>query len=152
MEDRHIVVEDFNAFMGLEGMPPQAMFGVYDGHGGLEAAEHVGSQLPSAIAANAAFKSDLVAAVKGGIEEVDQTFLAKAEREALTCGATVVTCFIRGDKLCTAWLGDSQAMLCRAGNAVELMVPHKPERPDEKKRIEDAGGVVVMYGTWRVQG
>lgn len=152
MEDRHIVVEDFNAFLGLEGMPPQAFFGVYDGHGGVDAAEHAESQLPGAIAAHASFSADPQAALKGGIEATDATFLAKAEQEALTCGATACTVFIRGDKMYVGWLGDSQAMLCRAGTPVELMDPHKPERPDEKKRIEDAGGVVVMYGTWRVQG
>lgn len=152
MEDRHIVVEDLNAFLGLEGLPAQAFFGVYDGHGGVDAAEHAESQLPGAIAAHADFGANPQAALKGGIEAVDNTFLAKAEQEALTCGATVCTVFVRGDKMYVGWLGDSQAMLCRAGTAVVLMDPHKPERPDEKKRIEDAGGVVVMYGTWRVQG
>lgn len=152
MEDRHIVIEDFNAFVGLDGMPPQAFFGVYDGHGGVDAAEHAESQLPAAIAASASFATDPQAALRAGIEATDASFLIKAEQEALTCGATACTVFIRENTMYVGWLGDSQAMLCRAGAPVELMVPHKPERPDEKKRIEDAGGVVVMYGTWRVQG
>lgn len=29
---------------------------------------------------------------------------------------------------------------------------HKPNRADERKRIEEAGGVVVWAGTWRVGG
>ena len=51
-----------------------------------------------------------------------------------------------------AWLGDSQVMLCRGGEPVEMMVAHKPEREDEKQRIKDNGGVIVWYGAWRVNG
>lgn len=29
---------------------------------------------------------------------------------------------------------------------------HKPNRADERQRIEEAGGVVVWAGTWRVGG
>ena len=43
-------------------------------------------------------------------------------------------------------------MLCKAGAPVTLMDPHKPNREDEKKRIEDSAGVVVWYGAWRVNG
>ena len=32
------------------------------------------------------------------------------------------------------------------------MEPHKPQTEAEKKRIEEAGGVVVWYGAWRVNG
>lgn len=33
-----------------------------------------------------------------------------------------------------------------------LSVDHKPNRVDERRRIENAGGVVVWAGTWRVGG
>lgn len=36
--------------------------------------------------------------------------------------------FIRGNMLHVAWVGDSQVMLVRKGQAVELMKPHKPDR------------------------
>ena len=43
-------------------------------------------------------------------------------------GATAVVALLRGLKLYIGWLGDSQAMLFRKGQAVEIMVPHKPDR------------------------
>merc|ERR1719410_2518686 len=57
-------------------------------------------------------------------------------------------------RLLIANLGDSRAVLCRSQNgrlsALRLSDDHKPGRPDEKRRIEAAGGVVDMQGVWRV--
>ena len=53
------------------------------------------------------------------------------------------TAIVIEKKLYIAWLGDSQAMMIKAGSNVDLMNPHKPNRDDEKQRIEAAGGVVV---------
>lgn len=49
-------------------------------------------------------------------------------------------------------MGDSRAVLSKGGKAVALSVDHKPNRLDERRRIENAGGVVVWAGTWRVGG
>merc|ERR1711924_228583 len=42
--------------------------------------------------------------------------------------------------------GDSRAVLCRGGLAVDLSGDHKPNDPQERSRIEAAGGAVVMWG------
>lgn len=54
-------------------------------------------------------------------------------------------------KLFVAWCGDSRAVLVRGTRAVRLSQDHKPERKDETRRIEKAGGAVVnINGIYRV--
>ena len=42
-------------------------------------------------------------------------------------GTTVVSVLLQGKTLTVGWLGDSQVVLCKGGQAVQLMEPHKPE-------------------------
>lgn len=42
--------------------------------------------------------------------------------------------------------GDSRAILCWGGKALELSEDHKPELPSERRRIEAAGGSVTQNG------
>eukprot|EP00040_Diaphanoeca_grandis_P014906 m.75746 g.75746 ORF g.75746 m.75746 type:complete len:363 (+) comp24822_c1_seq1:380-1468(+) len=154
MEDKHVCFEDLNSLVGVEdaSTPSQAFFAVYDGHGGLDAAEFTAAQLHLQVTNSKKLKDDPAGAMRDGFVSTDKAFLKKAEREGLTSGATACAILIRDKTLHIAWLGDSQAVLCRSGKAVELMKPHKPQNEDEKKRIEDNGGVVVWYGAWRVNG
>ena len=48
--------------------------------------------------------------------------------QRLRSGSTGVAVLLQGGALTVAWLGDSQALLVRGGQAVPLMEPHKPER------------------------
>lgn len=48
--------------------------------------------------------------------------------QRLRSGSTGVTVLLQGQDLNVAWLGDSQAVLVRQGQAVALMDPHKPDR------------------------
>lgn len=40
--------------------------------------------------------------------------------------------------------GDSRAVLCRGGKALDLSKDHKPECPDEEERVKNAGGKIQM--------
>ncbi|KAF4325044.1 hypothetical protein BBO99_00000653 [Phytophthora kernoviae] len=42
----------------------------------------------------------------------------------------------------TVNVGDCRAVVCRGGRGVPLTSDHKPDRPDERQRIEKAGGFV----------
>ena len=57
-------------------------------------------------------------------------------------GSTAVTCFINGSTIYCANAGDSRAVLCKAGKAVNLSDDHKPMDEVEKDRIEKAKGFV----------
>eukprot|EP00042_Codosiga_hollandica_P025599 m.115477 g.115477 ORF g.115477 m.115477 type:complete len:433 (+) comp51918_c0_seq2:175-1473(+) len=152
MEDRHAAIPDVNTLYNLTGFGNQSYFGVFDGHGGVDAAKFVEAQLHHTVITHPAFQHSPKTALYEGFLETDKAYLVKADRESLNSGATGCTVFIRGRKMYVSWLGDSQVMLCRGNAVVKLMDPHKPEREDEKKRIEEAGGVVVWYGAWRVNG
>merc|ERR1712057_51087 len=74
----------------------------------------------------------------------DRQILSFAQNDSLNGGsgcAAVVACVVGGWGWC-ANCGDSRALLCRDGKAIALSVDHKPDREDETKRIEDAGGFV----------
>ncbi|MEE6469623.1 hypothetical protein FKM82_008702, partial [Ascaphus truei] len=130
----------------------QAYFAVFDGHGGLDAAIYASLHLHVNLVKQEVFPHDPAEALCRAFRITDERFVQKAARENLRCGTTGVVTFIRGNMLHVAWLGDSQVMLVRRGQAVELMKPHKPDREDEKHRIEALGGCVVWFGAWRVNG
>ncbi|XP_042298424.1 protein phosphatase 1E isoform X2 [Sceloporus undulatus] len=152
MEDKHVCIPDFNMLFNLEDQEEQAYFAVFDGHGGVDAAIYASIHLHVNLVHQEMFQHDPAEALCKAFRVTDERFVQKAARESLRCGTTGVVTFIRGNMLYVAWLGDSQVMLVRRGQAVELMKPHKPDREDEKKRIEALGGCVVWFGAWRVNG
>ncbi|TKC41994.1 hypothetical protein EI555_019648, partial [Monodon monoceros] len=152
MEDKHVCIPDFNMLFNLEDQEEQAYFAVFDGHGGVDAAIYASIHLHVNLVRQEVFPHDPAEALCRAFRVTDERFVQKAARESLRCGTTGVVTFIRGNMLHVAWVGDSQVMLVRKGQAVELMKPHKPDREDEKQRIEALGGCVVWFGAWRVNG
>ncbi|CAN8253384.1 unnamed protein product [Cochlearia groenlandica] len=73
-------------------------------------------------------------------------------REAAISGSTAVTAVLTQDHIVVANTGDSRAVLCRNGVVVPLSNDHKPDRPDERARIEAAGGRVLVVDGARVEG
>ncbi|KAK9831431.1 hypothetical protein WJX81_004250 [Elliptochloris bilobata] len=128
------------------------LFGVFDGHGGSNAAAFVQANLFESLLANSKFSSDINAAMEEAFVDTDQRYLQADAGENRDDGCTAVTAVLVGQKLVVAHVGDSRAVLLRAGQALALSEDHKPNRTDERSRIEAAGGVVVWAGTWRVGG
>merc|ERR1719240_950762 len=69
-------------------------------------------------------------------------------------GRTCTICYVPtgSDSMLVANVGDSRAVLCQIDSqnaltsAVDLTVDHKPNLPEERERIEKAGGQVVFDG------
>uniref|UniRef100_H3B1C6 Protein phosphatase 1F n=1 Tax=Latimeria chalumnae TaxID=7897 RepID=H3B1C6_LATCH len=152
MEDRHVILRHFNQLFGLTDEMDRAYFAVFDGHGGVDAAIYSATHVHVNVACHEAIISDPAKALKASFKRTDDMFLHKAERERLRSGTTCVAALIAGNSLHVAWLGDSQVVMVREGETVLLMDPHKPEREDEKERIEALGGCVAYMGCWRVNG
>jgi hypothetical protein len=64
-----------------EHSPLFAMFAVYDGHGGTEAAEFVKKTLHSKIASQASFGTDTEKAIRDGFLETDEDYMALANQK-----------------------------------------------------------------------
>jgi len=120
------------------------------GHGGIHAAEFVKANLYNTLLAHPKYGSDPVAATVEAYEAIDAQYCSLgANRDD---GCTAVTALVQGSRLIVANVGDSRAILCRAGRAIQLSIDHKPNAKEERQRVERAGGVVVWAGTWRVGG
>ncbi|EGD73191.1 hypothetical protein PTSG_04905 [Salpingoeca rosetta] len=146
-EDRHAVLD---AVDGLQ-VHPCALYGVYDGHCGVDASEFCEKHLHEKVFAQlkqlATFDDDHIkSAITTAVEELDADFLRLAKMRKRMDGSCVLIACILGTKLFTAHLGDSRAILCRDNKAVRLTEDHKPEIERERKRIEQAGGRIVKIG------
>lgn len=67
-------------------------------------------------------------------------------------GSTAVVAVVTPEKIIVSNCGDSRAVLCRNGVAIPLSSDHKPDRPDELLRIQEAGGRVIYWDGPRVLG
>ncbi|XP_024442749.1 probable protein phosphatase 2C 76 isoform X2 [Populus trichocarpa] len=85
-------------------------------------------------------------------QQTDVDFLDSEKDTYRDDGSTASTAVLVGDHLYVANVGDSRTVISKGGKAIPLSEDHKPNRSDERKRIESAGGVVMWAGTWRVGG
>ncbi|XP_036923221.1 protein phosphatase 1F [Sturnira hondurensis] len=152
MEDRHVCLPAFNQLFGLSDPVDRAYFAVFDGHGGVDAARYAAVHVHTNAAHQPGLRTDPAGALREAFLRTDEMFLRKAKRERLQSGTTGVCALVVGKTLHVAWLGDSQVILVQQGQVVKLMEPHRPERQDEKERIEALGGFVSHTDCWRVNG
>ncbi|KAM3963010.1 LOW QUALITY PROTEIN: uncharacterized protein ACR2FA_002772 [Aphomia sociella] len=152
MEDRHVEIGNLEALFGIETTEPTSFYAVYDGHAGSAAATYCAAHLHQYLVESPHFSSDLSRAMRDAFLRTDAEFVRKSNQERACGGSTAVAVAVRGRRLLAAWAGDSQALLAKRMQLMQLVRPHKPGRQDEKERIEAAGGSVMYWGTWRVNG
>eukprot|EP00262_Sarcandra_glabra_P001666 TRINITY_DN1178_c0_g1_i1.p1 TRINITY_DN1178_c0_g1~~TRINITY_DN1178_c0_g1_i1.p1 ORF type:complete len:304 (-),score=62.17 TRINITY_DN1178_c0_g1_i1:154-1065(-) len=128
------------------------LFGIFDGHGGSRAAEFLKENLFENLMKHPKFMSDTKLAISETYRRTDSDFLEAERNTYRDDGSTASTAVLIGTHLIVANVGDSRAVISKSGKAIPLSEDHKPNRSDERKRIENAGGVVLWAGTWRVGG
>jgi serine/threonine protein phosphatase PrpC len=131
------------------------LFGVFDGHGGEQVSSFCEMYLPSMIAEGP--RKDVGAALTTAFNQIDDMledpeYLADFNAQAPTkfgmfstpdqVGSTAVVCCVDERVINTANAGDSRAVICRNGKAVDLSKDHKPLLKTEYDRIVKAGGWV----------
>ncbi|XP_042295118.1 probable protein phosphatase 1N, partial [Sceloporus undulatus] len=135
-----------------------AFFAVYDGHAGETVAQFCAQHLLEHVLATQALPSgeeeEDPEAVKEAIREaflaIDQRMQGLSEAEAWEhAGSTAVAVLASPQNFYFINLGDSRALLCRSATVAFYTDDHKPTKPRERERIENAGGTVTLQ---RVNG
>ncbi|XP_045445374.1 protein phosphatase 1E-like [Melitaea cinxia] len=152
MEDRHVEFGNLEALFGIETTEPTSFYAVYDGHAGSAAATYCAAHLHQYLVESPHFATDLRRATHDAYLRTDAEFVRKSNMQRAPGGSTAVSVALRGRRLLAAWAGDSLALLAKRMRLMQLVNPHKPDRPDERERIESTGGSVMYWGTWRVNG
>ncbi|KAF5790511.1 putative protein-serine/threonine phosphatase [Helianthus annuus] len=128
------------------------LFGIFDGHGGSRAAEYLKQNLFNNLMMHPQFMTNTKMALSETYQRTDSEFLESEKDNSSDDGSTASTAVLVGNRLFVANVGDSRTIISKAGKAIPLSEDHKPNRSDERERIENAGGVVMWAGTWRVGG
>ncbi|GER55143.1 protein phosphatase 2C family protein [Striga asiatica] len=153
MEDEHIRIDDLSAHLGsLVSFPePSAFYGVFDGHGGPEAASFVRRNaikfffedvnFPNTCEINDAFLMEVENCLRKGYLLADMA-LADDSTVSSSSGTTALTTLVIGRLLMVANVGDCRAVLCRKGHAINMSQDHRPNHLAERQRVEELGGFI----------
>ncbi|MCD9645209.1 hypothetical protein HAX54_033946 [Datura stramonium] len=145
-------------------------FGLYDGHGCSHAAMKCKDRMHEIV------KNEVETAGEARWKELMRRSFTKMDKEVVeyskgaggsqsadcrcelqtpqcdAVGSTAVVAVVTPNRIIVSNCGDSRAVLCRNGVAIPLSTDHKPDRPDELTRIEEAGGRVIYWDGPRVLG
>ncbi|XP_049851957.1 protein spalten-like [Schistocerca gregaria] len=149
MEDTHVMFEDLKAV--LDAVPDHtAFFGVYDGHGGVDAAKLCRDYLHRKIVEAPEFRLGRIEdAIRVGFRETDELIVMKSNENQWMNGSTGVILLLMERRLYVANVGDSEASLVELNDNGEmdytiLTKIHRASDPKEKMRIESLGGHVFF--------
>lgn len=135
-EDNHSMILD------LPGQHKASFFAVYDGHGSARVSKHASEGLWRHLTENEMY-------IKGNFKEALEGAFLTFDREvnesynAQLAGTTAVCILIVDNIIYCANIGDSRAVASVNCECIPLSHDHKPENPQELKRILNAGGYVL---------
>ncbi|GLT58839.1 hypothetical protein SLA2020_317010 [Shorea laevis] len=165
MEDEHICIDNLAEHLEatVEFTSPGAFYGVFDGHGGIDAATFIRSNILKFIIEDSHFPICVEKAIKSAFLKADYAFADDSSLD-ISSGTTALTALIFGRTLIVANAGDCRAVLGRRGKAIEMSKDHKPNCTSERLRIEKLGGAIYdgylngqlsvarALGDWHMKG
>lgn len=155
MEDTVIEIPDMNERFDLGYDYQVALWGVFDGHGGKEAAMFAASNFGENLATHPSFNSDqsMPEVLTDTYRKTDKDLIVAGQAGKWVNGSTAAMCLLYKKKLWFSNIGDSEILLGvkKDGKVVlELgSVIHRPSEPEEEKRITQFGGK-IRHG--RIEG
>lgn len=162
-----------DSFFILQVESDYSIYGVFDGHGkkGHDVSNFVKECLPKLLLMDPNLSNDPLTALANAFDKTQQLIVKSTDLKHIDASRSGTTCSVifydhRQNTLHIAHVGDSRCVLGRSGTppgvqpsteattaaakrgweAVDLTVDHKPDNPEEKARIEAAGGKVVYDG------
>ncbi|XP_066366716.1 probable protein phosphatase 2C 47 [Miscanthus floridulus] len=153
MEDEHIRIDDLSAHLGslLVCPLPSAFYGVFDGHGGPDAAAYMkrhamrflfeDSEFPQASQVDEMYLQSVESSVRRAFLQADLA-LADDLDISRSSGTTALTALVFGRQLLVANAGDCRAVLCRKGVAMEMSRDHRANYVEECERVAASGGYI----------
>jgi len=133
-----------------------AVFGVFDGHNGDQAADHLRANLGPSLLAHPLILSDPKAAIAEVFHAVDASLvLLQSSSFRRQAGSTAVVVLVVKDKLYIAHVGDSRCtVISTQSKVLALTAEHRASRRVERARILGLGGRVEpgADGLARVEG
>ncbi|TYI53465.1 hypothetical protein E1A91_D11G005900v1 [Gossypium mustelinum] len=162
MEDAWVIMLD--ATLDSPGKLRCGHFAIYDGHGGRLAAEYAQRHLHANVV-SAGLPRELLdvkaakRAILDGFRKTDEDLLKESSSGGWQDGATAVCVWVIEKMVFIANIGDAKAVVARSidgsdkGSALKAIVltrEHKAIYPQERARIQKAGGTVGSNG--RLQG
>merc|ERR1719188_647615 len=138
----------------VEGAKPCSIYAVFDGHGkkGHDVSNFVKENLPKLIVKDPRFMTDDMPAMLTDCFKKMQSLISTADRlKKISAQMAGTTCTIiihdhTANKITTAHVADSTAVLRQKNKGLQLTRDHKPNLPEERRRIESNGGRVVFDG------
>ena len=120
-----------------------------DGHGefGDLVSQYMKKRLEALLFDHALFITDIKSAISEVVSNIEKELLDDQELDTKLSGSTMVLAVIRGSHITVANIGDSRIVLGTRDqhnniSAKRLSVDHKPDSPNELKRIIESGGRV----------
>ena len=156
-EDRVSIIVNMNKPRGYykKIWPRVSFFGIFDGHGGETCSEFLRDNLHNFIVHNNEFfPENIPEAIKLAFQKAEKTFienyaLDKKKELKDKSGSCAVILLLVDNKIYIANVGDSRCLLSMENGKkyIEVTKDHKPNSPEEMKRIKSNGGKVYQTQT-----